>query len=65
MAHEAKKVCSRVKHIPTSGGECMRLNPMTPKSTPTLGGAFEQESQIFKTLVEKVNKHQIGLLGYH
>jgi hypothetical protein len=38
--HEDKKVCSNVKHIRTSGGECKRLNPMTPKCTPTLGITF-------------------------
>jgi hypothetical protein len=38
---------------------------MTLKSTPTLGVALVRESQMFKTLVEKENKHQIGPLGHH
>ncbi len=63
-AHEAKKMCLGVKHILTSGGQCMKLSPMTPKSTPTLV-AFEQKSQIFRALVEKANKHQIGPPKYH
>jgi hypothetical protein len=38
---------------------------MTPKCTLTLGVAFVQELQMFKTLVGKVNKHQIRPLGHH
>jgi hypothetical protein len=60
MAHEAMKVCSRMKHTLTSGGECKRLNPMTPKCTPTLGIELVWEFQMFKALVEKENKHQMG-----
>jgi len=54
-AHEAKRVCSGVKQTLTSGGEFKRLNPMTPKRTPTLGVALVLESRMFTTLVEKVN----------
>jgi hypothetical protein len=38
---------------------------MTPKCTPTLGIALLRKLQMFKALVEKAQKHQIGLLGYH
>jgi hypothetical protein len=57
-------MCSSVKHNFTSGGECKRLSLMTPKCTPTLGITFMQESQMFKALVERENKRQMGL-GYH
>jgi hypothetical protein len=38
---------------------------MIPKCIPILGIAFVQETQIFKALVEKEKKHQIGPLRYH
>jgi hypothetical protein len=53
-------MCLGVKQTFTNGGECKRWNPMTLKCTPTLGITFVQDSWMFKTLVEKVNKHQIG-----
>jgi hypothetical protein len=62
-AHEAKRMCLKMKHILTSGGKCKKLNPMTPISTSTLGVTLMQESQMFKALIEKVNKHQMGSLG--
>jgi hypothetical protein len=49
-----------VKHTLTNGGECKRWSPMTPKCIPTLGITFMGKSQMFKTLVEKANRHQIG-----
>jgi hypothetical protein len=58
-------MCSKVKHTLTSGGKYKKLSPMAPKYAPTLGVAFMQESQIFRTLVEKENKHQIGRPRYH
>jgi hypothetical protein len=36
------------------------MNIMTRKCIPTLRVAFMYEFRIFKTLVEKTNKHQIG-----
>jgi len=54
-----------VKHILTNGGECKKWNPMIPRCTPTLGVALVQESRMFKVLVEKANKHQIGPSRYH
>jgi hypothetical protein len=59
-AHEAKRVCSKVKHILTSEGDCKRLGPVTPKCIPTLGITLVSESQMFRALVEKAKKHQIG-----
>jgi hypothetical protein len=38
---------------------------MILKCTPILGVALVRESQMFKALVEKLNKHQIGPLGYN
>jgi hypothetical protein len=38
---------------------------MTPKCATTLGIAFMQEFEIFRALVERAYKHQIGPLGYH
>jgi len=58
-------MCSGVKHVFTNGGECKRLTLMIPKCTPILGVAFVWESQMFKALVEKANKHQIGPSKYH
>jgi len=54
-----------VKHTFTNGGECKGWSLMTPKCTPTLGVALMRELQMFITLVVMVNKHQIGLPGYH
>ncbi len=59
------RVCLGVKHTFTNGGECKGWSPMTPKCTPTLGTTLVQELQMFRALVGKVNKHQIGPLGYH
>jgi hypothetical protein len=42
-------------------GKVQEMEPMTPKCTPILGIAFVWEFQMFKTLVEKENKHQIEL----
>ncbi len=64
-AHEAKNMCSKVKHTLKSGGKCNNLSSMAPKCTPTLGVALVQKPQIFRTFVEKVNKHQIGPPSYH
>ncbi len=64
-AHEAKRMCSNVKHTFTNEGEFKRLSPMTPKCTLTLGIALVRESRVCRTLVKKVNKHQIGPLRYH
>jgi hypothetical protein len=55
-AHEAKRMCSSVKHTFSNGGENKRWNPMTPKCTPTLEVALVQESQMFKALVGNVKK---------
>jgi len=55
-AHEASKMCSRVKHILTSRGDCKRLNPMIHKCTPILGITLLQKSRIFKALVGKTKK---------
>jgi len=41
-------------------GKCKRWSPMTPKCIPILGVALAWESPMFKALVEKKNKHQIG-----
>jgi hypothetical protein len=41
-----------MKHILASGGKCMRLNPMTLRSTSILRVAFMRESQMFKALIE-------------
>ncbi len=46
-------------------GRVQRMKPMTPKCTPTFGVALVRESWMFIALVRKVNKHQIGTLGYH
>jgi hypothetical protein len=64
-AHEVKKMCSDVKYILKNGGKCKRWSPMIPKWIPILGVALVRESQMFKALVEKENKHQIGPLRYH
>jgi hypothetical protein len=52
--HEAKKVCSGMKHALTSGS-----------ASPILRVALVWESQIFKALVKKENKHQFGPPRYH
>jgi hypothetical protein len=49
-----------VKHTLTNGGECRGWSPMTPMCIPTLEVAFVRELRMFKTLVGKANKHQIG-----
>jgi hypothetical protein len=54
-----------VKHTLKNGGKCKGWNPMIPKCAPTLGVAFVQELRMFRTLVGKINKHQIGPLGQH
>jgi len=59
-AHEAKKMCLSVKHTLTNGGECKGWSLMIPKCTPILGITLVQELQMFRALVEKANKHQIG-----
>jgi len=56
--HEAERMCLNVKHILTNEGECKGWNPMIPN-------AFVQKFQMFRTLVGKINKHQIGPLGHH
>ncbi len=38
---------------------------MIPKCTPTLGIVLVWELQMFKALVGKEKKHQIGPLRYH
>jgi hypothetical protein len=38
---------------------------MIPKSIPTLGVTFVRELQMFKTLIEKQKKHQIGPSRHH
>jgi len=63
--HEAKKMCLKVKHTFTSGGKCKRLNPMTSKCTPIFRVTFVGDFRIFKALVERANKHQIGPPRYH
>jgi hypothetical protein len=62
---EAKRMCLAMKHTFTNGGKCKRWNPMTPKCTPTLTFTFMWEFQMFRALVGKANKHQIGPPGYH
>ncbi len=47
--HEVKKMCLGMKDCTlTNGGECKKLNPMTPKCTPTLGVAFVHSSEYLK-----------------
>jgi hypothetical protein len=57
---EAKKLCLGVKHTFTNGGECKGWSPMIPKRTPIFGVAPVWELQMFRALVGKANKHQIG-----
>jgi hypothetical protein len=64
-AHEAKKVCSSVKHTLTNGGENKIWSPMTPKCTPTLEVALVWESKMIKTLVGNAKKIQIMPPRYH
>jgi len=64
-AHEAKRMCLGVKHTFTNGEECKGWSLMTPKCIFTLGIAFMRKSRMFRTLVGKENKHQIGPLGHH
>jgi len=49
----------------TNGGECKGWSLMTLKCTPTLGVAFVWELQMFKTLVGKEKRHQIGPPWHH
>jgi hypothetical protein len=58
-------MCLGVKHIITIRGKCKEWSPMTPKHTPILGVALVQELQMFRALVKKENKHQVGPLGHH
>jgi hypothetical protein len=58
-------MCLGVKHILTNGGDCKGWSPMTPKCTPTLGIALVWELWMFKTLIRKANKHQIGPPRHH
>jgi hypothetical protein len=53
-------MCLGVKKTLTTGGECKGWNPMTPNCTFTLGVTLVQELRMFKALVGKVKKHQIG-----
>jgi hypothetical protein len=38
---------------------------MIPKCIPTLGVTLVRELQMFRALIEKQNKHQIGLARHH
>jgi hypothetical protein len=58
-------MCLGVKHILTNGGDCKRWNLTTPKCTPTMEITLVRESQMFRALVEKTNKHQIRPSKYH
>jgi hypothetical protein len=49
-----------MKQIFTNGAKCKGCNLMTPKCIPILGVTFVRELQMFRTLVGKANKHQIG-----
>jgi hypothetical protein len=64
-AHEAKKMCLGVKQTFTNEGKCKVWSPMTSKCTLTLGVTFVRELRMFKTLVGKAKKHQIGPLRHH
>jgi hypothetical protein len=64
-AHEAKRMCLGVKHTLTNGGEFKGWNPTTLKCTLILEVTFLQELQMFRTLVGKEKKHQIGPLRHH
>ncbi len=46
-------------------GKVQKMEPNDSQMHFHFGVAFMQKSQMFKALVEKVNKHQIGPLGYH
>jgi hypothetical protein len=59
------KVCLRVKHTFTNGGECKGWSLMTPKCTLTLGIALMRELQMFIALVKKEKEHQIGPSWHH
>jgi hypothetical protein len=54
------KMCLGVKHTLTNEGECKEWSPMTPKCTHTLRVALVWELQMFRALIEKTKKHQIG-----
>jgi hypothetical protein len=59
------KVCLSVKHILTNEGKCKGWILMIPECTPTLGVALMWELWMFRTLVEKLKKHQIGPVRHH
>ncbi len=54
------KMCLGLKHIFTNERKCKGWNLMTPKCTPTLGVALVWELWMFRILVGRANKHQIG-----
>jgi len=54
------RICLGVKHTLTNGGKCKGWSPMIPKSALILGVVFAWKLQMFRVLVGKVNKHQIG-----
>ncbi len=56
-AHEAKRVCSSVKHTFINGGENKRWSPLTPKCTPTLEVALVWEFQMLKAFSWKCKKN--------
>jgi hypothetical protein len=65
-AHETKKMCLDVKQTFTNGGDCKGWNPMILKCTFTLGITLVWwELRMFRALVGKENKHQIGPPRYH
>jgi len=59
------RVCLTPKHTLTNEGECKGWNPMILKCLPTLGVALVWELPMFRALVGRANKHQIGPLGDH
>ncbi len=54
------RICLGVKQTFTNEGECKGWSSMIPKCTPTLGVAFVWKLRMFRALVGKANKHQIG-----
>jgi hypothetical protein len=59
-------MCLGVKHTFTNGGKCKRWSPMIPKcNSHTLGITLMQEYWMFRTLVAKQKKNQIGPPWYH
>jgi hypothetical protein len=57
-------MCSNVKYIFINRRKFKRWSLMISKCTLTLNVTFMQKSQMFKTLVERINKPQIGPLRY-